>query len=242
LSGNHERIALVTGAKGGIGAATARLLEERGALVYRIDREWPDGEAENDQTFEGDVSSEQDWQHLVDVIAREEGRLDILVNNAGILREAPLADTSLAMWLSVLNVNLTGTFLGCRSMLPLLRKSNAAAILNVASIDGLRGSLNHVAYAASKGGILSLTRSLAIELAGDGIRVNAICPGTVLTPMVEEMLGDLDNPNSERLSMHPLGRLSSPQEQAEAAVYLCSEKAGFITGVFLSLDGGRAIR
>jgi len=234
-----NRVALVTGAKGGIGAAVARLLEARGAVVYRFDRDW-DGETE--RAFAGDVSSETDWDTLAALITDAHGRLDVLVNNAGILLEAPLVETSLDTWRSVLDVNLTGAFLGCRAMVPLLRESEAPAILNVASIDGLRGSRNHAAYAASKGGMLSLTRALALELAGDGIRVNAICPGTVLTPMVEAMLGDAGNPDSERLSMHPLGRLSTPEEQAAAAVFLCSADASFVTGASLSVDGGRAIR
>lgn len=239
MADNTERVALVTGAKGGIGAATARLLEHEGSIVYRFDREWPGG---TERAFSGDVSSEKDWKNLADLIGNTYGRLDVLINNAGILREAPLVETSLGMWQSVIDVNLTGVFLGCRTMVPLLQKSASPAILNVASIDGLRGSRNHVAYAASKGGILSLTRALSLELAGDGIRVNAICPGTVVTPMVEEMLGNADNPNSERLSMHPLGRLSTPEEQAAAAVFLCSPGASFVTGVSLSVDGGRAIR
>jgi NAD(P)-dependent dehydrogenase (short-subunit alcohol dehydrogenase family) len=164
------------------------------------------------------------------------------VNNAGILREAPLGETTSAMWDEVIAVNLTGTFLGCRTMLPLLQKGDAPAILNLGSIDALRGSLGHSAYAASKGGIVALTRALALELAEDGIRVNAICPGTVDTPMVKSILGKAANGGPDRVALHPLKRISTAEDQAAAAAFLCSREAGFITGVALSVDGGRAIR
>lgn len=140
----------------------------------------------------------------------------------------------------MINVNLTASFLSSRAMLPLLEKGDRATILNFSSIDGLRGSLWHSAYAASKGGVLSLTRTLALELAHRGITVNAICPGTVDTPMVQNMLRN--KAGIDREALHPLKRISTPEDQAVAAAFLCSPEAQYITGVSLSVDGGRAIR
>ncbi|BDB30327.1 MULTISPECIES: SDR family NAD(P)-dependent oxidoreductase [Cupriavidus] len=232
------RTALVTGAAVGIGLAIAERFERDGWTVYRFDRMPQDRE----RAVSGDVRSEADWQRLADRIGTEVGQLDVLVNNAGILREAPLEDTSLADWNEVIGVNLTGAFLGCRTMLTLLKRSDSPCILNVASIDALRGSLRHSAYAASKGGVDSLTRALALELANDGIRVNAICPGTVDTPMFRNIHGNTADRAQERLALHPLKRISTAEDQAAAAAFLCSAEAAFITGASLSVDGGRAIR
>lgn len=233
-----QRVALVTGAAGGIGHAIAARFGKMGWRVYRFDIASPVGE----RGSAGSVAHEADWARLAERIEAEEGHLDVLVNNAGILREASLGETSLDTWNEVISVNLTGAFLGCRSMLPLLRKGRRPAILNVASIDALRGSIGHCAYAASKGGITALTRALALELAEDGIRVNALCPGTVDTPMVESILGSAGRGEVNRLALHPLRRISTPEDQAAAAAFLCSGEADFITGVALSVDGGRAIR
>jgi meso-butanediol dehydrogenase / (S,S)-butanediol dehydrogenase / diacetyl reductase len=232
------RTALVTGTASGIGRAIADRFERDGWAVFRFDLALPDGA----RAVRGDVRSHGDWTALAERIGKEIGRLDVLVNNAGILREAPLGETTWAMWDEVIGVNLTGTFLGCRTMLPLLQKGDAPAILNLGSIDALRGSLGHSAYAASKGGIVALTRALALELAEDGIRVNAICPGTVDTPMVKSILGKAANGGPDRVALHPLKRISTAEDQAAAAAFLCSREAGFITGVALSVDGGRAIR
>ncbi|UDM51972.1 SDR family NAD(P)-dependent oxidoreductase [Cupriavidus sp. MP-37] len=232
------RTALVTGAAVGIGHAIAERFERDGWAVYRFDRTLEDGA----RAVRGDVRSEADWKRLADRIGSEAGQLDVLVNNAGILREAPLEDTSLAVWDEVIGVNLTGAFLGCRSMLALLKRGDSPCILNVASIDALRGSLRHSAYAASKGGVDSLTRALALELANDGIRVNAICPGTVDTPMFRSIHGNTADRAQKRLALHPLKRISTAEDQAAAAAFLCSTEAAFITGASLSVDGGRAIR
>jgi 3alpha(or 20beta)-hydroxysteroid dehydrogenase len=238
MSESALRTALVTGAASGIGRAIAKRFEQNGWRVFRFDVTLPDGS----QAVKGDVRSQADWTALAEGIGDEVGRLDVLVNNAGILREAPLGETTLEMWNEVIAVNLTGAFLGCRTMLPLLRKGRAPAILNLGSVDALRGSLHHSAYAASKGGIVAMTRALALELADDGIRVNAICPGTVDTPMVEHIMANAAKGGPDRVALHPLKRISTVEDQAAAAAFLCSPEAGFITGVALSVDGGRAIR
>lgn len=238
MTQTFARTALVTGAASGIGRAIADRFERDGWTVFRFDLALPQGT----RAVKGDVRSEQDWAALAERIAEEVGRLDVLVNNAGVLREAPLGDTSRAMWDEVIGVNLTGTFLGCRAMLSLLKKGDAPAVLNLGSIDALRGSLSHVAYAASKGGIVAMTRALSLELAEDQIRVNAICPGTVDTPMVVDILRKAGRGGAERVALHPLKRISTVEDQASAAAFLCGREAAFITGVALSVDGGRAIR
>jgi len=239
MTSTEQRIALVTGAGSGIGKAAAAKLEQRGCVVYRFDRAWDE---EHPLRFAGDVASESDWKELARRIQTQHGRLDALINSAGILREGSLADTTVSMFQELWTVNVIGLFLGCREMLPLLEKSKTASIVNMGSVDGLRGSFNHSAYAASKGAVISFSRALALELAGRGIRVNSVCPGTVDTPMVQAMI-TADSPFAERNSLHPLGkRLSTADEQANAIAFLSSPEASFITGVSLSTDGGRAIR
>lgn len=239
MTSTEQRIALVTGARSGIGKATAAKLEQQGCVVYRFDRAW---EKEHPLRFAGDVADESDWKELAQRIQTQHGRLDALINSAGILREASLADTTASMFQELFTVNVIGLFLGCREMLPLLEKSKTASIVNMGSVDGLRGSFNHSAYAASKGAVISFSRALALELAGRGIRVNSVCPGTVDTPMVQAMI-NADSPFAERNSLHPLGkRLATADEQANAIAFLSSPEASFITGVSLSTDGGRSIR
>lgn len=234
-----SRVALVTGANSGIGKSAAIRLEEDNYTVYAFDKV---GDGSQPFTIVGDVCSEADWRRVVAKIEQEQGRLDVLVNSAGILHEEALIETSVASFREVLEVNVIGTFLGCREMLPLLEKSKHAAIVNVGSINGLRGSFNHSAYGASKGAVTAFTRAIALELAEKNIRVNAICPGTVETPMVSSMF-DAGTLPSDRTSLHPLGgRISTPREQANAIAFLAGEQASFITGIELSVDGGRAIR
>lgn len=232
-----KRTAVVTGAGSGIGRAVADRFEGDGWTVYRVGRA-----VEGPRSVELDVRSHADWETLVRRLQEEADGCDVLVNCAGILREAPVEETSLEMWEEVLGVNLTGVFLGCRALVPLLRDGDMPAICSVSSIDGIRGSLNHSAYAASKGGITSLTRALAFELAPAGIRVNAICPGTVDTPMVDGLLQRDAALGQPREAKHPLGRISTPEEQAAAVSFLCGPDASFVTGVCQSVDGGRAIR
>lgn len=233
----RPRVAVVTGAASGIGRAVCERFEGEGWHVYRAGHS-----VRGPGSVELDVRSEEAWGRLVSLVRAEFGYCDALVNSAGILREAPLQETTLELWDDVISVNLTGVFLGCRAMLPLLELGETPAICNVSSIDGLRGSLNHSAYAASKGGITSLTRALAYELAPKGIRVNAVCPGTVDTPMVDGLIQRDAALGQPREAKHPLGRISTAEEQAAAIAFLCGEDSSFVTGVSLSVDGGRAIR
>lgn len=236
---------LVTGASSGIGEAVVTRLLDEGATVVAADVKDAVNKNRSVDFVRLDVSLEADWQAAKEVIKERHGGLDVLINNAGILRESPIADMPIEEWNSLISVNLTGVFLGCKTMVPMLSQSESPAIVNLASIDALRGSRNHAAYAATKGGVVAMTRALAVELSERGIRVNAICPGTVRTPMVQQMFSDADDPvalEETRVSAHPLGRISTTEEQAAAIVFMAGPDANFITGVALSVDGGRAIR
>lgn len=236
---------LVTGASSGIGEAVVTRLLDEGATVVAADVKDAVNKNRSVDFVRLDVSLEADWQAAKEVIKERHGGLDVLINNAGILRESPIADMPIEEWNSLISVNLTGVFLGCKTMVPMLSQSESPAIVNLASIDALRGSRNHAAYAATKGGVVAMTRALAVELSDRGIRVNAICPGTVRTPMVQQMFRDADDPvalEETRVSAHPLGRISTTEEQAAAIVFMAGPDANFITGVALSVDGGRAIR
>ena len=236
---------LVTGASRGIGEAVVTRLLDEGATVVAADVKDAVNKNRSVDFVRLDVSLEADWQAAKEVIKERHGGLDVLINNAGILRESPIADMPIEEWNSLISVNLTGVFLGCKTMVPMLSQSESPAIVNLASIDALRGSRNHAAYAATKGGVVAMTRALAVELSDRGIRVNAICPGTVRTPMVQQMFSDADDPvalEETRVSAHPIGRISTTEEQAAAIVFMAGPDADFITGVALSVDGGRAIR
>ena len=173
------------------------------------------------------------------------GGVDILVNNAGLLIEGTAEETDDATWDKIFDVNLKGLFRGCRAVIPEMRQRGGGAIVNLASIDALSGAIGHLAYSASKGGVTALTRSLATDHAVDGIRVNAVCPGTITTPMVEKMFkdtGDIDTARNASIAKPPLGRLASADEVASMITFLCSNDASFITGQSVSVDGGRSIR
>lgn len=233
---------LITGAASGIGAAAFKQLRDRGAEVIGtdIDFDGHDGEA-----VRMDVSSPEDWRRVVGRCRTEFGGLDILINCAGILREAPITETSLEMWNQVLAVNLTGVFLGMKEVIPIMRGRGGGSIVNVASIDGIRGNMNHIAYAASKGGIVSLTMAAALDHAKDGIRVNAVCPGTILTGMIKDKFANAADPAAvERymLEKHPLGYLGRPEEAAEVVLFLAGPRSSFMTGQAVAVDGGRSIR
>lgn len=240
------KCALVTGASGGIGRAIARALHDNGAVVglsgtRRDVLEELAGElGSRAHVAVCDLTDGDAVAGLAKSAGEAMGGLDILVNNAGILREGTAEETSLETWHEVLAVNLMSVFLGAKYAVPAMKERGGGAIVNVASIDGLMGNLRHVAYAASKGGVVSITRALAMDHAPDGIRVNCVCPGTVNTQMVRENMAGY----SEELirQKHPLGRQAEPEEVADAIAYLCSPQASFITGQALPVDGGRSIR
>ncbi len=235
------RVALVTGAARGQGAAEARLFGRQGAAVMVCDVLAAEGEAfVQELAAEGiearfrslDVTDEADWDATVEAIRAWKGRLDILVNNAGIINRSTVADTALAAWERLLKVNLTGAFLGIRAAAPLMEASGGGSIVNISSNSAFSGHYDP-AYTASKWGLRGLTRSAAMEYAARGIRVNAVCPGLVVTalnatsPHLQPMIG-----------MTPMGRSGTPEEIAELVLFLSSPRSAFITGEDFVIDGG----
>ena len=237
------KVALVSGAEGGIGGPTIARLAAEGATVWAAvlpGMEPPAGLP----ALELDVTSEEHWTAALDTVVESSGRIDVLVNSAGILGIGRAEDTSLDQWHRVLDVNLTGVFLGCRAAVPHMRRSGGGSIVNLSSFAGLRGLVGMVSYATSKGGVIALTQSLAKDHAAEGIRVNAVCPGAVNTPMVAEVLARADDPVARREQMtegYFIDRLAEPTEIAAAIAYLASDDSSFVTGQALSVDGGRTI-
>jgi NAD(P)-dependent dehydrogenase (short-subunit alcohol dehydrogenase family) len=223
-------IALVTGGASGIGAATVELLQRSGATVVIADI---GGSPSVDVTDEAAVDA------LVAAVVGEHGRLDVAVNAAGVSGwYAPVVDADTEQWRRTLEVNLLAVFFCLRAELRAMRTTGSGSIVNVASAAALMGVPNMAAYAASKHAVVGLTRSAALEVARDGVRVNAVCPGTVRTPMLEAFVGG-DEATLERMGRaNPMGRLADPREVAEAIVWLCSDAASFVTGHSFSVDGG----
>ncbi len=240
------KVALITGAGTGIGKATTERMSADGAHVIAgiIGEEERTVASDFTQRIL-DVRLQSDWDAALADCREQFGGIDILVNNAGLLIEGTAEETSDATWDKIFDVNLKGLFRGCRAVIPQMRQRGGGAIVNLASIDALSGAIGHLAYSASKGGVTALTRSLATDHAVDNIRVNAVCPGTITTPMVEKMFKDTGDINAARnasIAKHPLGRLASAGEVASVIVFLCSNDASFITGQSVSVDGGRSIR
>lgn len=241
--------ALVTGAVEGIGAAIATRFAEEGATVVLSGRR-ADGEqtaaaikAAGGQAIfvRGDASDEVQVQGLLDACLDFMGGLDVVVNNAGVAPAGPLEEMSLDVWHSVLASNLTTMFLVSKHAIPLLRKSDRASIINLGSTFGVVGAGGSVAYAMTKAAAINFSKSLALELAADGIRVNALCPGATQTDFLEGWAadtGDRDGTIDWLVEHHPLGRISTPLEQADGALFLASKESSFVTGHALMVDGG----
>jgi NAD(P)-dependent dehydrogenase (short-subunit alcohol dehydrogenase family) len=246
----QDKVALITGSGSGIGKATALLFGREGAKVMSVDlmadtaqataREIKDGGGQAD-SLQADVSVAADVERMVSTTVERFGRLDVLVNNAGIEVVMPIVQVPEEMWDRLIDVNLKGVFLGCKYAIPQMIKQGGGAIVNTASIAGLRGFATFGTYSASKGGVVLLTKTLAVEYAAFNIRINCVCPGIIRTPMLERGLTAVPNPE-EALELfrqaHPLGRLGEPEEVAQAMLFLASDEASFITGVPLPIDGG----
>jgi NAD(P)-dependent dehydrogenase (short-subunit alcohol dehydrogenase family) len=215
--------ALVTGAGSGIGAAVAQLLASEGADVVAADLNGTD--VQLDVRDEATVAS----------VARD---VDILVNVAGIGSTTTAPDTPLDVWEDVFAVNARGTFLCCKHAIPAMIARGGGSIVNIASVAALVGLKNRAAYCASKGAVVSLTRALAVDHVKDGIRVNAVCPGTVDSPWVRRLIEESGESLDDLTARQPLGRLGTTEEIAQSVAYLCSDAASFVTGSVLVIDGG----
>lgn len=240
------KVALVTGAGGGIGLATAkRIAEEGGTVVAGLLNESQRSAIGGLDAVVLDVRSEDAWDSAMDYVSGKHGGLDVLVNNAGISPQATAEETSWEMWDDVMAVNLKGTFIGCKKGIPFMRKRGGGAIVNLASINAIRGNNRLVAYAATKGAVLAMTMSLALDHVKENIRVNCVCPATIETDMVRQMLSeapDLDAATRGITAKHPIGRMAQPEEVASTIAFLASSDASFMTGLAIPVDGGRSIR
>ena len=247
------RVALITGASRGIGAATARALAAAGAHVVLTDLEAPTALAHElgGAAWQHDVTNETSWVTTIAGVHDVAGGLDILINNAGLFLKKPLAETSLAEWRRIQAVNVEGVFLGCKYAIPALTKAaprwpGGSAIINLSSMAGIVGSAGAACYNASKGAVRLLSKGLALELAPFGIRVNSVHPGIIDTAMGEAVVNSVAHdtgvgPRDARQwvdSLHPLGSIGAPDHIADAIVFLASDRAGFMTGTELVVDGG----
>ena len=244
----QNKVAIVTGAASGIGKAAAEAFAAAGAKVVVADVQTQAGEqvasALRDRGNEAvfvrtDVSSEADVAAMVATAINQFGGLDYAFNNAGIEGEqAPTAECEESNWDSVITINLKGVWLCMKHEIPQMVDRGGGAIVNCASIAGLIGFPGVPAYVASKHGIVGLTKTAALEYAPAGIRVNAVCPGVIRTPMIERFTGGDAEAAAQLAAGEPIGRLGEPREIADAAVWLCSDAASFITGDAIPVDGG----
>ncbi len=246
----EDRVIILTGAASGIGKAAATLFAGEGGAVclLDIDRKGIEKTAD-DILHQGgkalalacDVTDEGKVTEVVAQVLQHVGRIDVLCNNAGIELSRSLIHTEEDEWDRVLAVNLKGMFLLSKHVVPHMMDSGGGAVVNTSSISGLLGWPDSSAYCASKGGVVQLTREMAVEYGPHNIRVNCICPGTTETPMIDRLLGQESDPEGTARSiraMHPLGRFAQPDEIARAMLFLASEEASFVTGAILPVDGG----
>ena len=249
-----DKVALITGGSEGLGKATAFLFAKEGAKVIITGRtesklETAVEEAK-DQGLEidhmvGDVSDEERTIETVQHILDKYGKIDILFNNAGVLYAATTHETDTEIWDKIFDINVKGTYLMSKHVIPHMLERGYGCIVNNSSVVGLKAVPGIAAYNASKGAVTQLTRSTALEYADKGIRVNAICPGTIETPMVWNMLEGFPDKEGARemfKSFHPVGRLGQPDEIAHAVLFLCNDDVSFMTGTMLSVDGGWVAR
>lgn len=239
------KVVLITGASTGIGLECIKRIGGEGGRVYAGHRRLGRPELGPAYPVHLDVTRETDWKDAMDMILQRESRLDVLINNAGTRESGLIEETSIDQWHRLIETNLTSCFLGCRAAVPALRRGGGGSIVNVGSITGIRGTENMVAYSASKSGITTLTSSLALDVARDHIRVNAVCPAAIRTRMVENMLGEADDASAAEAAVvkkHPIGRIGRPEEVASVIAFLASDDASFMTGLTIPVDGGRSIR
>ncbi|GIG70041.1 SDR family oxidoreductase [Phytomonospora endophytica] len=228
------RVAIVTGGARGIGEAYVRALHGAGAHVVIADVLTGEGHALAEELGASfahlDVTDEAAWTRVVDGVLAEHGAVDVLVNNAGIANAAPIEHFTLRKWNAVLAVNLTGTFLGCRAVVPAMKAAGRGSIINISSVEGLRGSVHLHGYTASKFAVRGLTKSLAVELGPAGIRVNSIHPGLILTEMTTRI--------DPGVLIVPLARPGVPADLAGTVLFLAGDASAYVTGTETVVDGG----
>lgn len=241
-----EKIAIVTGAGSGIGEATALTFAKEGARVVVADVVDSAGNDTVEQIraaggdsiyIRADVTSADDIQGMVSATISNYGKLDVLFNNAGIAMRLAVADLPEEDWDRCIAINLKGAYLGSKYAIPAMITNGGGSIINTASIYGIVGGLNRAAYVASKGGIVNLTRGMALDYAKNNIRVNCICPGFTDTPIIQNIVETPDRYKA-LVDQHPLGRLAKPLDIAFGALYLASDESAFVTGIALPIDGG----
>jgi NAD(P)-dependent dehydrogenase (short-subunit alcohol dehydrogenase family) len=244
------KVALISGAARGQGAAEARMFAREGAAVVLGDVLLQQGEqvareiaaAGGDAVFVPlDVTREADWTAAVALAEERFGRLDILVNNAGILGRPGILATTPELWQHVVAVNQTGPFLGMRAAIPAMRRAGGGSIVNISSALATVGYGESASYTAAKGALTALTRTVAVELAREGIRVNVVHPGVIDTPMVDDAMGDDEAGRAAQLEVAPMRRIGRAEEVAAAVLYLASDEASFVTGATLPVDGGLTV-
>lgn len=248
---------IITGAAMGLGLATAKELASLGANLTLVDsnkksletavkelkKEYPSVKI---VSVVGDASKEEDVQKYVDQAVKEFGRIDGLYNNAGIEgRQAPMTEYDISVFRRVLDINVLGVYLGMRYVVPVMQKQKYGRIVNVASVGGLRGVMNQVAYVASKHGVSGMTKNAALEYGRDGIITNAIAPGAILTPMVAEAFRQVNPEDPKKAETdyaqrNPTKRLGLPQEVAKVVAFLLSEDASYVSGQTIAIDGGES--
>lgn len=243
----ENKVAIVTGGSSGIGLAIASLFVERGAKVVIAARDEKNGvKAEKIIRSQGgecffvktDVSQASDVERLIATTITRFGHLNYAVNNAAIEGQKGFLDWTEQEWDNIININLKGVWLCMKNQIPAMLNVGGGAIVNVSSVAGLIGFPMHTPYVAAKHGVHGLTKTASLEFAKQGIRINTVCPGTILTPMLEQ--GFANNPENAQIAINstPMGRVGQPEELAEAVLWLCGSKSSFVTGATLSVDGG----
>jgi NAD(P)-dependent dehydrogenase (short-subunit alcohol dehydrogenase family) len=247
------KVALITGAAAGIGRASALLFAQEGASIAAVDLDRDASEALASEIVKaggrsvaivGDVSQAAEVQRIVRRTHEQFGRLDILFNNAGIVPHGKIHEIMEAEWDRTMAINVKSMYLLCREVVPMFLDQGSGVILNTSSATALRSVVDRAAYSASKGAVLALTRSMALDYVKNNIRVNCLCPGTIDTPSLGKRLSAFADPVEARrqfIARQPMGRLGTAEEVAQAALYLVSDQAAFVTGTAFSIDGGFAI-